>query len=282
MTATVQSWFGAQTFLAGGRRAKDDRPIENNTRVHKVGNNFAVKLHDTDVVTYFPDGTVELNSGGWRTMTTKARINAYLGDEKLRVWSDRGRWYVYAFVESAELVHVSDEHPDWDYHPIEHVKLGLFFDGIRIKDGKILNPMPEAKSARQIQREARIGKAIDKYVTAYMAALAKGMPVPGSGDCWGCYFRTGNTSGPVPDGMFSGHLESHLKERYYVPSLILVALIDKKYGDPRFVLGMSLQPEPLKAGTMKLRDQDRYSVQSLRRALRRYLRRKLLPSVASS
>lgn len=38
---------------------------------------MAVRLHNTDVVTYHPDGTATLYTGGWMTVTTKDRINAW-------------------------------------------------------------------------------------------------------------------------------------------------------------------------------------------------------------
>lgn len=39
---------------------------------------FALRYHWTDVVTAYQDGRVVLTSGGWRTSTTKERINRYL------------------------------------------------------------------------------------------------------------------------------------------------------------------------------------------------------------
>jgi hypothetical protein len=36
----------------------------------------AVNLHFTDVVTFFSDGRVFLNTGGWDTLTTRARMRA--------------------------------------------------------------------------------------------------------------------------------------------------------------------------------------------------------------
>lgn len=51
--------------------------LENNTRLVKCGESFAVKLHRTDVVTLHPDGSSEIKTGGWQTVTTKSRINKY-------------------------------------------------------------------------------------------------------------------------------------------------------------------------------------------------------------
>lgn len=53
----------------------------------KVGNNtwlvrrevdaIALRLHATDVLTYFADGRTVLRSGGWQTYTTKDRLNRF-------------------------------------------------------------------------------------------------------------------------------------------------------------------------------------------------------------
>lgn len=37
---------------------------------------YAIRYHETDIVTIRPDGTYVLSSGGWHTPTTKQRINA--------------------------------------------------------------------------------------------------------------------------------------------------------------------------------------------------------------
>jgi len=68
----------------------------------KVGNNTfevtykdgcrAIRLHRTDVVTFRPDGSFFINTGGWLTRTTKDRINKYC--KTIRVWQEKGEWYV--------------------------------------------------------------------------------------------------------------------------------------------------------------------------------------------
>lgn len=69
------------------------RKLERNTYLHPRGDAFAVRLHATDVVTILPDGTYSLNTGGWFTVTTKQRINAY---GPARVSSDRGTWIIWS------------------------------------------------------------------------------------------------------------------------------------------------------------------------------------------
>lgn len=66
--------------------------LENNTRLVKRGDDrYAVKLHGTDVVTYHADGRVTLATGGWKTRTTKNRINKYA---PVRIVQRDYEWYV--------------------------------------------------------------------------------------------------------------------------------------------------------------------------------------------
>ena len=57
-------------------RCKDSRKIANNTYLKRRGQDIAVMLHETDIVIFHPNNTFTLNSGGYRTRTTKARMNS--------------------------------------------------------------------------------------------------------------------------------------------------------------------------------------------------------------
>ncbi len=39
---------------------------------------FAVRLHDTDIVTFYANGDVKLCTGGWKTVTTRGRIRQFM------------------------------------------------------------------------------------------------------------------------------------------------------------------------------------------------------------
>lgn len=52
-----------------------------------------IRLHQTDIVRKLPNGKTVLDSGGWRTSTTKERMNSYSG---LRLWANKGQWFVSA------------------------------------------------------------------------------------------------------------------------------------------------------------------------------------------
>lgn len=54
---------------------KESRPGGNNTRVVRRGPDaIAIRLHATDVVTFYADGSALLNTGGWETVTTGQRM----------------------------------------------------------------------------------------------------------------------------------------------------------------------------------------------------------------
>lgn len=71
----VNEHWDCVTFLNG----RDSKKIANNTRVEDLGDGaFGVRLHGTVVVRFYPDGRVQLDSGRYRTVTTKERINRCL------------------------------------------------------------------------------------------------------------------------------------------------------------------------------------------------------------
>ena len=58
----------------------------------------SVRYHRTDVATLYPDGSVTLRTGGWRTVTTKRRMNqalVYFGIPAI-IYQHRHDWYVAA------------------------------------------------------------------------------------------------------------------------------------------------------------------------------------------
>ena len=85
-------YHNAQLELARGPNGP--RKIGNNTYLYPVDGGIGVRLHGTDVVVIHPDNTYTLNSGGWQTVTTKARINEF---SPARVCQRNGVWYVDGF-----------------------------------------------------------------------------------------------------------------------------------------------------------------------------------------
>ena len=90
----------ASNELSRGRNGR--RKVDNNTYLYPVNDGIAVRLHATNVVVIHPDNTYTLNTGGWRTVTTKDRINKY---SPVRVHQRKYEWYItmngkeYPFIE---------------------------------------------------------------------------------------------------------------------------------------------------------------------------------------
>jgi len=174
------------------RNANEGKPVANNTRIIKRGDCVAIKLHDTDVVTFAPSGAIILNTGGWKTVTTKDRINSF---SPYKVYSDRGTWFA----------HIGEKR-------------------VPFADGVTIYPTGTVKGAGRAdipKREHKTRKAAAAYARAFIDALYAGkVPAPSGGDCWGCCMR--DSAGKTVMG--SDHVREHLREKYYVPSLLVNAM----------------------------------------------------------
>ena len=193
------SFDEAVAVLKGRERCK----IAGNTWLEKCGENMVLRYHSTDVVTFQPDGGVVLKSGGWRTVTTKERINWCLpgGFSLSQV---KGVWYVMSRL--GKNLNENKEH--------------VFQDGIMVyRDGRV-----EGAGEDGAQRKAaKLTKAVKSYVTGYITALFAGkVEKPSNGDCWHCCMKTqdGRTLGEASG---DNHMHHHIEESYYVPSIIVRA-----------------------------------------------------------
>lgn len=67
----------------------------NNTKITVTGETTVITLHQTDIVTVTPD-FIRLNTGGWNTVTTRARMNQASQELGLgfRVYQKAGSLYV--------------------------------------------------------------------------------------------------------------------------------------------------------------------------------------------
>ena len=69
------------------------RKVANNTfEVYdKEGNRIAIRLHNTDIIT-FDNNKVIIDSGGWQTHTTKSRLNDYLRSFGYHIEQKNYKW----------------------------------------------------------------------------------------------------------------------------------------------------------------------------------------------
>ena len=89
----IHDYQTAQSFLDAGRNPSR-RTIEDNTYLQKLPmGEIALIFYQTRIITYYQDGRIILNSGGFRTVTTKRRINRYQND--VQIWQRDFTWYVH-------------------------------------------------------------------------------------------------------------------------------------------------------------------------------------------
>lgn len=175
------------------------KPIANNTRIIDNNDFISIKLHDTDVIRFYSGGGIVLNSGGWRTKTTKERINTYTN---ARISQKNNLWYM------------SDG--------------TLFYDGVIVDDtGKVISKKIEPKKKENETKKIKL--AIKKYVDGFVNELSKGMDAPSGGDCWFCSRVLSDTS--------TSHITDHMEENYFVPSLVLNAVTEQGYPYPAIIIG---------------------------------------------
>jgi len=74
----------------GDRRTKT---IGNNTKLVRKNRDIGVELHGNEVVRFYGGGEVGLSSAGYRTSTTKDRLNRYT-PRGVNVVQRDGVWYV--------------------------------------------------------------------------------------------------------------------------------------------------------------------------------------------
>lgn len=84
------SYFEANKML--GNRSKLNIKSKRATYLKKNGDNIELVYHRTAVATYTKDNKIVLNSGGYRSLTTKVRMNSALGN-RAQVFQHKHRWY---------------------------------------------------------------------------------------------------------------------------------------------------------------------------------------------
>lgn len=152
------------------------RKLANNTHlIIRNDGGYGIKLHDTEVIVHYPSSIV-LNSGGWQTVTTKARMNEF---STAHVYSDGGVWMV-----------------DW------YGKEFPFADGMELYYGGTVTGAGNDPNATK-----KLRKRVNQFAKDYADAFTNGMvPAPSGGDCWLCMM-------PQPNCLESHMEESYFVPR---------------------------------------------------------------------
>ena len=202
----VYTFEECDALLTG--RNKESKKLANNTYLLRGDGVFMIRLHQTDIITINSDNTYTLNSGGWRSLTTKSRMNEF---SPARISQNKGVWYLHDG--------------------------SLYDDGMTVdRDGLNVNgavdPAKYEKQLTAIKKQAR------KYAKDFVKALQAGqVDYPSGGDCWACAFK-----GPKGQEAFPGsnHIQDHIDESYFVPSLLVNAGRAAGYRDDQIgLMGMA-------------------------------------------
>lgn len=189
---------------------KQSRKVAHNTYLQvRDSETIALRYHATDVVTYHSDGRVVLDTGGWRTSTTKLRFNESYSRLPLRIWADRGVWYV-------------SKPGDWE-------NAVAFADGLTLSpNGDGLYRIDSDTIGEDPKKTQKLRRKVQAYAAGFIASMRAGLVgPPGAGDCLYCQLRTkdGQTMGEVSrDKSPESHLMLHIQEKYYVGSLLVRAM----------------------------------------------------------
>jgi hypothetical protein len=186
---------------------RTSRKLGNNTYLLRQGGDIAVKLHGTNVLTFKPDGSVVYDTGGWRTNTTRDRMNNH-GADGFYIWQDKGIWSLGRAKGPRKL----------------------YEDGIIVtKRGRMIGGGNIRATKAAIKRK----KQIDGYCKAFALALVDGkVGAPSGGDCWYCRLVTTGAEGKIVQTLGDSfgshdHLLTHIKEGCFVPSLLQHAIEDE-------------------------------------------------------
>ena len=239
----MRSWTELDRYL--GKKNERPSPHSNPRAVRIVrcvsDGAIAVQHHGTPTVVFNRDGTVVLDTHGWRTATTKSHMNEFLP----------GGLYI--------------TQSNWVWH------LGgrEFLDGtIIFPDGGLLYPNTERPMPPK-ERD-KLYQAIRAYAREFgiRVAATPGPFVPDDGDC--LYCRLGNSGLSLGDMQKdTEHLLAHIEEGYYVPSLLYNAMRERKlspYVAERVSLG----------GASRLASWDSLVEEQVADTVRQYLRRRLI------
>lgn len=213
--APVRSWAEGSAFL--GAKLDSRRICGDNTYVERrEGGSIAVRLHQTDIITFYTDQIV-LNTDGWHTQITKQRLEQFL-PAPLTVYSFKGQWRVGL-----------KDGQRWATPKADNANSVVFTDGLILR--QVIGGGWEPVNALTAEAEEKLDAAkreLDKAVKAYCKKLVTKVPewfkqvretnsLNVAGDPWCCsLFQDKGTD----------HLWAHLKEGYVFPTIIVRAFED--------------------------------------------------------
>jgi hypothetical protein len=118
----VLTYTEASRLVRAARSGR--KKLEGNTYLEKVGEDYVVSFHGTDIVRIYPDGTYTLHTGGHRTATTKKR----LGDHSpCHIFQRKGEWWFQC--QGHELSYLDGLRVDYHGIPTDPIFRDMLTDG---------------------------------------------------------------------------------------------------------------------------------------------------------
>jgi len=179
------------------RDALNMKRVANNTLYYELPEGSQCwQLHGTRIVEYW-EGQIMLNSGGYKTQTTKSRMNDYI-PAGWYIYQEKGKW----FISTGEGEHAT------------------FYDGIVLNLNGTIPVITLDNAARYESQDDKVLKQIKAYCDKVQELIDNdALPQPDGGDCWLCR---------MPDPTC---IQSHLEELYVHGTLIVNAYRAAGYRD---------------------------------------------------
>ena len=115
------NWEEANQLWSTVRNPSKGKPLGNNTRLYKNGSEFFITLHNNIIITVFPDDSQVLDSCGWKTVTTKERLNK---------WALTETYTIPGTSQKLNRYYLFQRNFDWYIRDIKLNTIRRFFDGM--------------------------------------------------------------------------------------------------------------------------------------------------------
>lgn len=174
---SINSYIEALSALKRGRPNQASRKVGNNTYLEEdaIGECIHLRLHRTRILSWYADGRITVQAGGWQTNTTRDRLNSFMPEgfwissRKVTFWLETGRYdrreWTINRVRSDEFVTFDDrlDLKQWgNLLSEQHV-----YDRNRERANEVQRPIVLA--ARRAERKA--AKAEAEFAEAALDAL---------------------------------------------------------------------------------------------------------------
>lgn len=195
-----RSYGDAQRLWQQARFPDRGKPLSKHTRVMCHGMDFigedlpafSFRLHDTDIVTWYANGLIHVNHGGWTTPTTKDYISAVIGptyrdgtnwwELPCRIggrmksgWTDRllimggveHSWKTsYFYIKAANGSYII---PDGGID-LDEDKNVIDPDDYETLDSWLARETEEAREYRRMRKDEKVCDEIQRFLTSTFAA----------------------------------------------------------------------------------------------------------------